>query len=214
MSQRIYLSPPHMGADERALLLEAFDSNWIAPLGPHVDAFEREVAARVGVGHAAALSSGTAAIHLALRILGVSRGDEVITSSLTFSATANPVVYEGATPVFVDSSRETWNMNPALLEEELAASARRGKLPKAVIAVDLYGQCANYERIVALCAGDASWLSENPAQATLAPGESWVVCNSAVPNTLPAASCDNTDTVYMNGDEFVAAVFEGTATSA
>ena len=130
-----------------------------------MDAFEREVAARVGVGHAAALSSGTAAIHLALRILGVSRGDEVITSSLTFSATANPVVYEGATPVFVDSSRETWNMNPALLEEELAASARRGKLPKAVIAVDLYGQCADHDAIAQACARYDVPILEDAAEA-------------------------------------------------
>src|SRR5512138_2973669 len=113
-----------MGEDERRLLLEAFDSNWIAPLGPHVDAFERELAARIDVGHAAALSSGTAAIHLALRILGVGRGDEVIASTLTFSATVNPIVYEGATPVLIDSERETWNMDPALLEEELAACAK------------------------------------------------------------------------------------------
>ena len=89
--ERVYLSPPHMGPEERSLLLEAFESNWIAPLGPHVDAFEKEVAERVGVGHAAALSSGTAALHLALILLGVGRGDEVITSTLTFSATANPI---------------------------------------------------------------------------------------------------------------------------
>lgn len=149
---RIYLSPPHMGEDERKLLLEAFDSNWIAPLGPQVDAFERELAATVGAGHAAALSSGTAALHLALRIFGVGPGDEVLCSTLTFSASANPIVYQGATPVFVDASRETWNMDPGLLEEELAACARRGKLPKAVIVVDLYGQCADYDPILAACA--------------------------------------------------------------
>jgi dTDP-4-amino-4,6-dideoxygalactose transaminase len=162
---RIYLSPPHMGEDERKLLLEAFDSNWIAPLGPHVDGFERELAAKVGVSHAAALSSGTGAIHLALRILGVGRGDEVIASSLTFSATVNPIVYEGATPVFIDSERATWNLDPGLLEEELAACAKRGKLPKAVIAVDLYGQCADYERIVAACARYDVPLLEDAAEA-------------------------------------------------
>lgn len=165
MSQRIYLSPPHMGPDERALLLEAFDSNWIAPLGPHVDAFEHELAGRVGVAHAAALSSGTAAIHLALRILGVGRGDEVITSTLTFSATANPITYEGATPVFIDSSRESWNMDPELLAEELETCARRGKLPKAVIAVDLYGQCADYDAILAACARYDVPLVEDAAEA-------------------------------------------------
>ncbi len=146
------MSPPHMGESERSLLLEAFDSNWIAPLGPHVDAFEREMAARVGVAHAAALSSGTAALHLALQILGVSPGDEVLVSTLTFAATVNPIVYQGATPVFIDSEPGTWNMDPDLLAEELAACARRGKLPKAVVVVDLYGQAADYERIHEVCA--------------------------------------------------------------
>lgn len=162
---RIYLSPPHMGEDERKLLLDAFDSNWIAPLGPHVDAFEREVASKVGVQHAAALSSGTAALHLALRILGVGHGDEVIASTLTFSATVNPVVYEGATPVFVDAEPRSWNLDPGLLEEELAACAKRGKLPKAVIAVDLYGQCADYDRIRSACARYDVPLVEDAAEA-------------------------------------------------
>ncbi len=162
---RIYLSPPHMGHHERELLLDAFDSNWIAPLGPHVDGFEREVAEKVGVAHAAALSSGTAAIHLALQILGVGPGDEVVTSSLTFSATANPIVYQGATPVFIDSNRETWNMDPGLLEEELAEAMRGGKLPKAVIAVDLYGQCADYDAISAACERYGVPLIEDAAEA-------------------------------------------------
>ena len=118
--KRIYLSPPHMGQAERELLLDAFDSNWIAPLGPHVDAFEREFCETVGVPHAAALSSGTAALHLALLMLGVGPGDEVIVSSFTFAATANAVMYVGATPVFIDiGSGQTWNMDPGLLEEEL-----------------------------------------------------------------------------------------------
>src|SRR5512145_1301485 len=99
MANRIYLSPPHLGDDERKLVADAFDSNWIAPLGPHVDAFERELAERTGIGHAAALSSGTGAIHLALRILGVARGDQVVVSSLTFCGSVNPVMYEGAEPV-------------------------------------------------------------------------------------------------------------------
>jgi pyridoxal phosphate-dependent aminotransferase EpsN len=165
MTKRIYLSPPHMGPDERALLLEAFDSNWIAPLGPHVDAFEQEVAARIGVAHAAALSSGTAAIHLALRILGVGPGDEVVASTLTFSATVNPIVYQGATPVFIDAKPDSWNLDPGLLEEELAACAKRGKLPKAVIAVDLYGQCADYDRILAACGRYEVPLIEDAAEA-------------------------------------------------
>ena len=149
--KRIYLSPPHMGPAERDLLLDAFDSNWIAPLGPHVDAFEREFCETVGVPHAAALSSGTAALHLALLMLGVGPGDEVIVSSFTFAATANAVVYAGATPVFVDSDPGTWNMDPGLLGEELAACAKRGRLPKAVIVVDLYGQCADYGMILEVC---------------------------------------------------------------
>lgn len=149
---RIYLSPPHMGEAERALLLEAFDSNWIAPLGPHVDAFEREFASVVGVGHAAALSSGTAALHLALVLLGVGVGDEVLVSDLTFAASANVVRYVGATPVFIDADPTTWTMDPDLLAEALADRVRRGRRPKAVIAVDLYGQCADYDRIAAVCA--------------------------------------------------------------
>jgi len=141
-----------MGADERALLLDAFDSNWIAPLGPHVDAFEKELAALVETGSAAALASGTAALHLALILLGVGAGDEVVVSDLTFAASANVVRYVGATPVFVDAAPATWTMDPDLLAEALADRKRRGRLPKAVIAVDLYGQCADYDRIAAVCA--------------------------------------------------------------
>jgi pyridoxal phosphate-dependent aminotransferase EpsN len=162
---RLYLSSPHMGGDERKLVEDAFDSNWIAPLGPHVDAFERELAERTGVGHAAALSSGTGAIHLALRILGVGQGDEVLASTLTFSATVNPIVYQGASPVFIDSTRESWNMDPALLAEELEACAKRGKLPKAVIVVDLYGQCADYDPILVACAKHGVPLIEDAAEA-------------------------------------------------
>lgn len=148
---RVYLSPPHMGPDERSLLLDAFDSNWIAPLGPHVDAFEREVAAKVGAQHAAALSSGTAGLQLALQLLGVGPGDEVLTSTLTFAATANAITYVGARPVFLDVSPETWTLDPALLAAELDACAARGKLPKAVVTVDLYGQCCDYDPIRAAC---------------------------------------------------------------
>ena len=161
---RIYLSPPDVGAAERALLLDAFDSGWIAPLGPHVDAFEREFAAAVGVPHAVALSSGTAALHLALEILGVGRGDEVITSTLTFAATANAICYVGAAPVFVDVSPGTWNLDPDLLDEELARRARLGRQVAAVIAVDLYGQCADYGRIEAICERYGVRLVEDAAE--------------------------------------------------
>ena len=162
---RLYLSPPHVGPEERALLLDAFDSNWIAPLGPHVDAFEREMCARLGIGHAAALSSGTAALHLALMLLGVTHDDEVIVSSFTFAASANAITYLGARPVFIDSSAETWNMDPALLREELDACAKRGKLPKAVITVDLYGQCADYDPIREACLRHGVPLIEDAAEA-------------------------------------------------
>lgn len=148
---RIHLSPPHLTGEEQALVADAFASNWIAPLGPHVDAFEEEFATRVGAAHAVALSSGTAALHLALRLAGVEAGDEVLVSTFTFVASANPVVYLGATPVFVDSETESWNMDPGLLEEALREGASRGRLPAAVVVVHLYGQSAHLEPIAALC---------------------------------------------------------------
>lgn len=163
--KRIYLSPPDVGPAERALLLEAFDSNWIAPLGPHVDAFEREVAAVVGLPHAAALASGSAGLHLALLLLGVGPGDEVIVPTLTFAATANPVRYVGATPVFIDSERASWNLDPELLAEELEAAAARGKLPKAIVTVDLYGQCCDYERLLPLAERFGVPIVEDAAEA-------------------------------------------------
>ena len=163
--KRIYLSPPHMGPDERALLLDAFDSNWIAPLGPHVDAFEREFCETVGVPYAVALTSGTAALHLALLLLGVGPGDEVIVSSFTFATTANAVMYMGATPVFIDSDPISWNMDPGLLREELESSAKRRKLPKAVIVVDLYGQCADYGQVIETCGRYGVPVVEDAAEA-------------------------------------------------
>jgi dTDP-4-amino-4,6-dideoxygalactose transaminase len=165
MMTRTYLSPPDVGPEERRLLLDAFDSNWIAPLGPHVEAFEREFAEAVDVPHAVALSSGTAALHLALQVLGVGRGDEVLTSTLTFAATASAITYVGATPAFVDVSRETWNLDPDLLEQELDARGRRGRQAAAVLSVDLYGQCADYPRITELCARFGVPLIEDAAEA-------------------------------------------------
>ena len=149
--ERVYLSPPHMGDRERQLLLDAFDSNWIAPLGPHVNAFEQEFAEKVGASHAVALSSGTAALHLSLRLLNVQPGDEVIASTLTFVATANAICYVGAKPVFIDSDRETWNMDPHLLADELRRCSDKGRLPKAVVTVDVNGQCADYDSIREIC---------------------------------------------------------------
>jgi dTDP-4-amino-4,6-dideoxygalactose transaminase len=148
---RIYLSPPEVGDEERRMLLAAFDSNWIAPKGPDIDAFERELAARVGVGHAVALSSGTAALHLALMLVGVGPGDDVVVPSFTFVASAAAVTYLGANPVLIDCSPSNWTIDPDLVAEELADRARRGKLPAAVITVDLYGQCADYDRLTTLC---------------------------------------------------------------
>lgn len=149
---RIYLSPPHLSGHELELVHDAFASNWIAPLGPHVDAFEREIASVVEVPHALALSSGTAALHLAMKLLGVGAGDEVLCPTLTFAATVNPITYESARPVFLDVDPSTWTLDPELLAEELRAAAARGRLPKAVVTVDLYGQCADYDRILATCA--------------------------------------------------------------
>ena len=162
---RIYLSPPHMSGEEQAFVAEAFRSNWIAPLGPMVDAFETEVCARVGVGHGAALSSGTAALHLAMLLLDIGAGREVLCPTLTFSATANAISYVGARPVFIDSDRKTWNLDPNLLEEELAGLAKAGRRPGAVIAVDLYGQCADYGRIEEICRAHDVPLVEDAAEA-------------------------------------------------
>ena len=162
---RLFLSPPHMGENELPFLREAFESNWIAPLGPHVDAFEREFAARVGAPHAAALSSGTAALHLAIRLAGVGPGDEVLCSTLTFVASANPIVYQGASPVFVDADAATWNMDPSLLVEELDRRAKSGKLPKAVVLVHLYGQSADIDPIRAACDRHGVVLIEDAAEA-------------------------------------------------
>lgn len=151
MQDRIYLSPPHMTGREMDYIKDAFDSNWIAPLGPHVDAFEKEIASYAGVRGALALSSGTAAMHLGLKLLGVSPGDTVFCSTLTFSASANPILYQGASPVFIDSEPQSWNMSPVALKRAFESSEKSGKLPKAVIVVDLYGQSADYDPILDLC---------------------------------------------------------------
>lgn len=173
-NKRIYLSPPHMTGHEIKYIQQAFDQNWIAPLGPNVNAFEKDLADYCGVGHAAALSSGTAAIHLALIMLGVTRGDEVIAPTFTFSATINPIIYQGATPVLIDSERDTWNMDPELLEKAIQDRLNPQKthqppatdhrlpitdyrppttaprLPKAIIIVHLYGMPAKIEKIMAI----------------------------------------------------------------
>ena len=162
---RIFLSPPHLGDLESRLVVEVFAGNIIAPLGPDVDAFEREFAHAVGASHALAVNSGTAALHLALRVAGVGPGDEVIVSTLTFVASANPIVYLGATPVFVDSERASWNMDPALLGEALHARAATGRLPRAVVVVHLYGQSADLAPIVDACQRYDIPLIEDAAEA-------------------------------------------------
>lgn len=148
---RIFLSPPDVSEVERKLLLEAFDSNWVAPVGPDLDAFEAQVAELVGVRHAIALASGTAALHLALMAAGVRRGDTVLVPSFTFAATANAVMYLGARPVFLDSTPRSWNVDPELVAQELRVRAGAGRLPSAVVAVDMYGQCADYQPLLDAC---------------------------------------------------------------
>lgn len=162
---RIWLSPPHMGGQEEAFVAEAFASNWIAPLGPQVDAFEAEFRERVGSAHAVALSSGTAALHLALQLSGVGAGDEVLVSTLTFSASVNPILYLGGTPVFVDSDRGSWNMDPALAAQALEDRVRRGRTPKALVLVHLYGQSADIDPVRELCERHGVELIEDAAEA-------------------------------------------------
>ncbi|WHY71039.1 DegT/DnrJ/EryC1/StrS family aminotransferase [Fictibacillus enclensis] len=149
--EKIYLSPPHMSGNEHKYIKDAFESNWIAPLGPNVDAFENELANYVGAKGAVAVSSGTAAIHLALILLDVKKGDKVFCSSLTFVASANPILYQGAEPVFIDSEPETWNMSPGALEDALKQAEHAGQLPKAVIVVNLFGQSAKMDELLFLC---------------------------------------------------------------
>lgn len=165
MSDRIFLSPPHIGNLEERFVREVFASNWIAPLGPQVDAFEKEFAEVVGAPAALALSSGTAALHLALLGIGVERGDEVICSTFTFAASANPICYLGAKPVFVDSDRESWNMDPGLFADEIRRRSQRGRLPKAVVVVHLYGQAADLDPIAAICSEHDIPLIEDAAEA-------------------------------------------------
>ncbi len=147
---KIWLSSPHMGTHEQIFVQEAFDTNWIAPLGPHVNGFESDLQAYTKVAHAAALSSGTAALHLALILLDVKPGDEVICQSFTFSASANPIAYQGATPIFIDSETDTWNMSPEHLEASIKDRIAKGKKPKAIIAVHLYGMPAKMNEILAI----------------------------------------------------------------
>lgn len=162
---RLYLSSPHMGGREQDFVKEAFDTNWVAPLGPNVDGFERDLQEYTGSAHAAALSSGTAAIHLSLILLGVKPGDHVICQSLTFSASANPIAYQGAIPVFIDSEPDTWNMCPDALKQALKELTAKGKKPKAIIPVHLYGMPARMEEIMQLAGQYEVPIVEDAAEA-------------------------------------------------
>jgi len=157
--KKIYLSPPHLNGEEIDFIKDAIDSNWIAPLGPHVDAFESEVADYVGVKQAAALSSGTAGLHLALEMLGVQKGDHVFCSDLTFVASANAIRYLNAIPVFIDAEPTSWNMSPSALEK-----AFESVLPKAVIVTDIYGQSADYKLIAEICDKHQTPIIEDAAE--------------------------------------------------
>lgn len=150
MNTKIWLSPPHMSGLEEKYIREAFETNWIAPLGPNVDEFERSLSQYLENTHITALSSGTAAIHLALILLGVGPGDEVIASDFTFTATANPILYQGAIPVFVDSEMQTWNIDPELLEEAIIDRMKNHKKPKAIIFADIYGMPAKLDELLAI----------------------------------------------------------------
>lgn len=164
ISKPILLSTPHMGDAELEFVADAFRTNWIAPLGPNVDAFEREIASLLGVGHAAAVSSGTAAIHLALRLLNVGPGDSVFCSTLTFAASANPIIYQGAQPVFIDSDEISWNMCPIALERAFAAARAAKQMPKAVIVVNLYGQSADMDPLLEICSRHGVPVIEDAAE--------------------------------------------------
>jgi len=166
MKQHIFLASPHMSEEgyEQEFIKEAFDTNWIAPLGKNVTEFEKEMAAKLGAKKAVALSAGTAAIHMALKAIGVSQGDIVFCQSLTFSATANPIVYEKAVPVFIDSDRETWNMSPKALELAFETYEKMGKKPKAVMVVHLYGMCAHIQEIADICKRHQVPLIEDAAE--------------------------------------------------
>jgi len=150
MKDRIFLSSPHMGGKEQSFINEAFETNWISPLGLNVDGFEKDICKFTGAHHCAVLSSGTAAIHLALIMLGIKRDDEVLVSTFTFSATINPIIYQGAVPVFIESEPDTWNMCPAYLEEAIIDRIANGKKPKAIILVHLYGMPAKLDEIVSI----------------------------------------------------------------
>lgn len=192
MKKRIWLSPPHMGSNELSFVQEAFDTNWIAPLGPNVDKFEQELSQLLDGNYVAAVNSGTAALHLALNLLNVSRGDEVICQTFTFAASANPVVYLGATPVFVDSEPDTWNMDPVLLEKTIQDRLSLGKNIKAVVVVNLYGMPAKMEEILAVASKYAIPLIEDAAESL----------GSSIDN-IPCGTFGSLGVISFNGNKII-----------
>lgn len=192
MNGRVLLSSPDVGPLEESYLLQALHSGWIAPVGPHINAFEREIAERVGVGHALALASGTAALHLALVALGVGPGDYVIVPTLTFVATANAVVYTGAEPVFVDCEAGSGNLDPELLERTLHELCRARRRVAAVLPVDLFGSCADYARILPLCEASAVPVVEDAAEAL-----------GAARDGRPAGSFGRAGVFSFNGNKII-----------
>lgn len=201
---RLFLSPPHMGGEELAFVREAFKSNYIAPLGPMVDSFERAFSEYTGIRYCVAVTSGTAAMHLALRYLGVEPGDEVFASTLTFIGSVTPVTFQGATPVFIDCDRESWNMDPDLLEQELERCIRKGKLPKAVVPTDLYGQCCDMPRILETCERYGVPLVVDAAEAL---GARYSPSPTQLENQNPNPITQNSRLLFHAGKGACAAVF-------
>ena len=189
---RIYLSPPYVREPELRLVTEAIESNWVAPAGPALEGFESDVATVCGVPMAVGLSSGTAALHLALLLIGVGPGHEVMVPTLTFVATANAVTYTGATPIFVDSDPDSWCVSPDLVAEELEVRARLGRLPAALVTVDLYGHCADYEPLVKSCAAYGIPIIEDAAEAL-----------GADYHDVPAGSFGRFGVVSFNGNKII-----------
>ena len=192
MKSKIWLSSPHMGVNELKYVNEAFETNWIAPLGPHVNAFENGLQVQTQTKHAAALSSGTSAIHLALILLGVKNGDTVFCQSITFSASANPIAYQGAIPVFIDSENETWNMDPVLLRKALQEARKKNELPKAIIPVHLYGMPAKMNEIIEIAEEYGVPVIEDAAEAL-----------GSKLNDKPCGSFGNFGILSFNGNKII-----------
>lgn len=191
-NKRILLSYPHMSGDELECVKQAFASNWIAPLGPMVDEFEKECAGRSGVPYALALCSGSAAIHLGIKLLGVKRGDSVFCSDFTFIASSAPAVYEGAQLTFIDSAPDSWNMSPSALEKALEAAEKRGRLPRAVIVAELYGLCPDLDAIMQICRSYGVPVLEDAAESF---GSTW--------RGKPCGSLGDIGTLSFNGNKII-----------